>query len=113
MGLVAFVGVAIGGWLWATSNDKFDRWEWLAHRGHHCPDNPRWGMRRDVRRNHLPKGKTREWVIEELGEPDHSKSPTIFSYQMGRHLGLGFGEESLDVDFDSTGRLSGSKIVKH
>jgi hypothetical protein len=32
---------------------------------------------------------------------------------MGRHPGMGLGEESLDVYFDSNGRLTGSKIVKH
>jgi hypothetical protein len=113
MALVALVGLAIGLWLWATSSYKFDRWEWLAHRGHNCADNPRWGMRRDVRRTHIPAGQSREWVVEELGEPDRSKSSTVFSYQMGRHLGVGLGEESLDVYFDSNGRLTGSKIVKH
>jgi hypothetical protein len=60
------------------------------------------------------QGLPREFsVIEELGESDRFKRPIVFSYQMGRHLGLGRGEESLDVYFDSTGRLSGSKIVKH
>jgi len=56
-----------------------------------------------------------ERVIEELGEPDRSKSPSLLSYDMGRHLGFGFGtgEESLDINFDANGRLTGSAVVKH
>lgn len=100
----------------------FDRETWLAHAGDMRPKNPRRAMRKDLLENRLKPGMTIKAVWALLGRPDFPggcqamtdeeilNNPGCFSYTFGWSM---MDPESLNVVFDSDGRLESVQVVNH
>jgi outer membrane protein assembly factor BamE (lipoprotein component of BamABCDE complex) len=70
-------------------------------------------MADDLRKNHLYSGMTKKQVLELLGEPDFEKQSHVFKYVLGGWSGFRIDYDSLDIYFDSAGRLTKTRIVQH
>ena len=84
---------------------RFNAQVWARQADTNDYKNPRGQMYEDLLENHLPRGITKEQVIQLLGEPDYSKSETLFRYNLGYWSGIGRHPDYLYVEFDVKGRL--------
>lgn len=91
----------------------FDQEAWRAQHNSSDPDNPRGKMVADLQRRCLRKGMTRQEVLDLLGEPDFAKEPTLFMYNLGAWSGFRIDYDTLDVHFDTDGRLTHTAVVGH
>ena len=94
-------------------NRTFDKEIWHTYHNSTDQDNPRGNMADDLRKNHLYSGMTKKQVLELLGEPDFEKQSHVFKYVLGGWSGFRIDYDSLDIYFDSAGRLTKTRIVQH
>src|SRR5262245_25879458 len=105
---------------WATRS--FDRTVWLAYPHGRNVDNPRGGMALDLKRQLLQSRPTRDEVLALLGADDgyafYSKQTTpeelehLLSYNVGPVISA-LDDDSIDIHFDESDRVSDIKFVLH
>lgn len=113
------VAVAFVGWqywlykggIFRTSSFNETEWKSLARRTTDASCY-RGGMTHDLKTNILRAGLKKMEVEKLLGEPD-SKKATAHEYLLGMCSGLRFDFDTLDVHFDSEGKLVKVQIVQH
>jgi outer membrane protein assembly factor BamE (lipoprotein component of BamABCDE complex) len=91
----------------------FDRELWHTYHQSMDRDNPRGNMADDLRENHLRQGMKKDEVIALLGEPDFDEQTHVFKYTLGMWSGTRIDYDSLDIEFDLSGRLVKTSIVQH
>ena len=91
----------------------FDKELWRTYLHSIDSDNPRGNMADDLRKNHLQRGMAKQEVLDLLGEPDFDKQAHVFKYNLGMWSGTRIDYDSLDIQFDSSGRLIRTAIVQH
>lgn len=69
-------------------------------------------MANDIRNLLLRKGMTKLEVEQRLGKPDHESS-LKYQYVLGMCSGLGLDYDTLDIYFDSEGKLIDTAISQH
>ena len=114
--IVAFSIVSINWiriWLDPFAGRKFNRYLWHQYSSDDNPDNPRASMVSDLRWQYLDKGMTRTEVKELLGTPDFERRDDLYSYNLGMWSGFRIDYDSLDIHFDSNGRLINVRRVQH
>lgn len=72
----------------------------------------RGGMAHDIRTNVLRAGLAKTEVKTLLGEPDFSRAD-VHEYILGACSGFRIDIDTLDVHFDSEGRLTKVQVVQH
>ena len=72
----------------------------------------RGGMAHDIKTNVLRAGLAKMEVKSLLGEPDSSRAD-VHEYFLGMCSGLRIDFDTLDVHFDSEGRLMKVQVVQH
>jgi len=113
VGIISLVILSYPIWHNPFNDRAFDKEIWHAYHNTLDPDNPRGNMADDLRRKHLPRGMAKEQVIELLGEPEYEKSSQVLKYNLGMWSGIRFDYDTLDIYFDSSGRLTETRIVQH
>jgi hypothetical protein len=91
----------------------FDSVAWKNLRGDLDPDNPRAHMIRDLLNNHLREGMLSAEVVTLLGNPDDGSTKQHSEYILGMWSGFRMDYDVLEIDFDSTGRVSSIAVVQH
>lgn len=87
-------------------------WRRLANQG--GMGNPRQRMVKDLRQRYLRNGMTRQEIRQLLGKPDYgSFSKDVDSYFIGVLGFMSVDASTLDIRYDSAGRVARSKIVEH
>ena len=112
-GVISFIILSYPIWHNPFNDRSFDEETWHAYHNILDPDNPRGNMADDLRKNHLRRGMAKEEVIKLLGEPESEKSSQVFQYNLGMWSGIRFDYDTLDIYFDSSGRLTKTRIVQH
>lgn len=119
LGTIAFFAIAFISWqYWLIKGgvfrtSSFDATEWKSLKvGTADSSCYRGGMVRDIQRNVLRVGLTREEVEQLLGAPDASRD-SIHEYVLGMCSGWRIDFDTLDVRFDSTGRLLTTQVTQH
>jgi hypothetical protein len=111
---VAFVGWQIWlfkGGVFRTSSFNEAEWKSLARKTTDASCY-RGGMAHDLKTNILRTGLTKAEVEKLLGEPDSSRV-TFHEYFLGMCSGLRIDFDTLDVHFNSEGRLVKVQVVQH
>ena len=70
-------------------------------------------MVRDVMINHLSAGMSREDVINILGQPDYSVESVRLRYRVGMASGFGIDDDTLDIHFSQSGKVTEYKLFQH
>ena len=71
-------------------------------------------MAHDIKTNVLRVGLTHAEVEKLLGQPDQIKAESeMYEYVLGMCSGLRIDYDTLDVHFDSGGRLTKVQVVQH
>lgn len=92
---------------------KFDQTVWVSYHDSTDPDNPRGNMVSNLQKKYLQLGMSKQEVLRLLGEPDYEESSTVYKYNLGVWSGFRIDYDSLDVHFDSSGRLTHTQVVQH
>jgi len=92
---------------------KFDSTVWKSFHMNMDHDNPRGQMIDDLFNNHLRKGLPKEEITKLLGEPDFEVSDNFISYNLGMWSGFRMDYDSLDLEFDNSGKLLKCYRVQH
>lgn len=111
-----WAGMRLWGWPspWGPFAGKsFNREIWFAAAGDETPLNPRTPMVRDVMINHLSAGMSREDVINILGQPDYSVESVRLRYRVGMASGFGIDDDTLDIHFSQSGKVTEYKLFQH
>lgn len=119
LGATGVIGIAILCWeywlftggVFRTSSFAEAEWQSLNRRtaDFSCY---RGGMAYDIKTNVLPAGLSEMAVKRLLGEPDSTRGNT-YEYLLGMCSGLRIDFDTLDVKFDSDGRLIDVQITQH
>lgn len=115
--LVAFVAWQywlFKGGIFRTSS--FDETNWKSLIDNDAKDSScyRGGMAHDIKTNVLRVGLTHAEVEKLLGQPDQIKAESeMYEYVLGMCSGLRIDYDTLDVHFDSGGRLTKVQVVQH
>ena len=113
VGIISLIILSYPIWHNPFNDRTFDEEIWHAYHNSLDSGNPRGNMADDLRKNHLRRGMAKEQVIELLGEPESEKSSQLLEYNLGMWSGMGFDYDTLDIYFDSSGRLTETRIVQH
>jgi hypothetical protein len=119
LGIAGLLAVAVVGWqywlfkggIFRTSSFNQHEWKSLAKKS---DDSScfRGGMAGDIKENVLSAGMTKTEVEKRLGLPDSNKIDA-YEYLLGMCSGLRIDFDTLDVHFDSDGKLVDVYIVQH
>ena len=116
VGLLAVVFVGWQYWLFKGGifrTSSFDEVEWKSLSKTTTDSSCyRGGMAHDIKTNILRAGLTKIEVEKLLGAPDSNRAD-VHEYFLGMCSGLRIDFDTLDVHFDSNGRLSTVQVVQH
>jgi hypothetical protein len=73
----------------------------------------RGGMAHDIIDHHLNINMTNTQVESLLGKPDGTSSPSHYAYTLGMCSGFKIDYDTLDVNFDDTGKYLNAAIHQH
>jgi hypothetical protein len=113
---VAFVGWQywlLKGGIFRASSFNETKWQSLNKVGTKDSSCYRGGMAHDIKTNVLRVGLTEAEVEKLLGPPDHITESETHEYFLGMCSGLRIDFDTLDIHFDSEGRLLKVEVVQH
>ena len=87
--------------LWKSATHKFER------------DNPRGQMYDDLRHHYLKKGLDKQAVLNLLGPPDIKSDDSLFNYNLGMWSGFRIDYDTLNIAFNSKGKVARVYRVQH
>ena len=94
---------------------NYDKDIWIKNANQNS-DNPRFEMTEDLMKNYLLKGTNSDKVFEFLDKPeviDKTDFGIHWMYSIGSNPGLHIDPYYLGIDFDSTGKLTETRIIEH
>lgn len=113
MSCVSLSGLGLGvlylNQTFGVETNDFDRETWLAWHDSGDPDNPRFGMYRDVETWLMTERPTEAEVIEYLGPPDAGRDENTIAYNLGVQL---IDYYWLDIYFGEDGRVSEVNLIQ-
>jgi hypothetical protein len=101
------------GGIFRTSSFDETKWHSLNKVGTKDSSCYRGGMAHDIKTNVLRVGLTEAEVETLLGPPDHITETETHAYFLGMCSGLRIDFDTLDIHFDSEGRLLKVEVVQH
>lgn len=94
---------------------EFDKQVWIKS-SNDDPENPRYHMIEDLKKNYLRIGMSSEQVYNLLGQAryiDTNKLGIQWTYPIGSNPGMHIDPFSLVIEFDSVNEMTGTEIIKH
>ncbi|MGE6220003.1 hypothetical protein ACQKCH_09265 [Nubsella zeaxanthinifaciens] len=99
----------------AGCKKNYDKDIWTKNANQNS-DNPRFDMTEDLRKNYLLKGTKSKKVFDLLDKPENVDTTEFgihWTYSIGSNPGFHIDPFYLVVDFDSTGKLTETRIIEH
>jgi hypothetical protein len=94
-------------------DNKFDQQLWASMHESVDPKNPRGKMYQDLIENHVKIGMTKAQILNLLGSADLNNQERFIRYNLGMWSGMRVDNDSFDLYFSESGKLTKTKKVQH